>query len=138
MLLIHLLLRTFVFLEGKDEYKQLWEKEPYLSRRKDIQNRCKKFQVNNSHIDLQSMIYDDHHNVVWCIIPKVNNCNCTYLINCFPRRKQSDLLVFESSCLLSSCHLSHKMESSCHLPRKMESSCHLPHKMEASHSSFCC
>ena len=114
MLLIHLLLRTFVFLEGKDEYKQLWEKEPYLSRRKDIQNRCKKFQVNNSRIDLQSMIYDDHHNVVWCIIPKVNNCNCNYLLNCFPKRKQSDLWFLSQG-------------ATC-----------LPRKMEASHCFFCC
>ena len=54
----------------RKRHKELWEKEPYFSRREKIQTRCSDVPLRRR-IDLSRMIYDDQHQSIMCVVPKV-------------------------------------------------------------------
>ena len=61
-----------------EENKQLWQDEPYASRKVDLRNRCSQYEINRK-IDLSRFVFDDRHKVVMCVVPKVS-CTMTRFI----------------------------------------------------------
>ena len=62
----------FILLLGlKEDHKEMWLEEPYFSRRKERQTRCKSSLIDEHIVDLSRLTYDDQHQVIMCNIPKV-------------------------------------------------------------------
>ena len=54
----------------KQDHKILWSEEPYLKRRNEFRRRCNSMSTSPI-VDLSRMVYDDKHQVVMCVVPKV-------------------------------------------------------------------
>ena len=66
----YLYVKLHLFSGLKDKYKELWQDEPYFSRRQNILSRCKDFPVDKR-LALVRLTYDDKHKAIMCVVPKV-------------------------------------------------------------------
>jgi len=62
----------------KDSNNELYQDEPYLTQRKELQERCEATQVSNV-FRLERMVYDDKHKAIMCVVPKVRQIPCLHV-----------------------------------------------------------